>query len=546
MGLSGNTAVIGAPQDDDAGNNAGSAYTFAATGGPSLETTTIAYSYDPLYRLTSASYTGGITATYSYVYDSVGNMTAYTETVGTTSYTTTRAFNAANQLQAAYGGPYIYNESRFDYDNNGNLVRRYTPGTVGSDTFYTYDQRNLLSRVDYSSATCVPGYVDYEYDGAGNRVRQLSRATSCGYAPVLTTTYTNDILGLTQVLAASDGITTTSNLFGLDLISQDDGAQTCLLLADGLGSVRTEMAGGSIETVTTYEPYGKLLAQNGTSGTTYAFTGEQYDALTSLVYLRARYYNPNLKVFMSRDPFPGYAHRPSTQHDYVYVSNNPVNKTDSSGLCEEVGDESCWSLYEQIVRHFPESNNRLYFYNGQWVKLKRLPWARLREELNKQGQWQTAAEGAFGDCMVGRCPQMVPGSQNFALPDTGAVPGNRATTPSSLEALNWGVAHETMIRSAAIRYGVPPELVAGLLVAEIDLDYPRLNAIPDNAARWGYANQDTPLGCAVVDFFTDTNRKISILGRQIRPGDTAGGYSNVHHDTYVIVENYHSVQYSNP
>ncbi|HIE56529.1 MAG TPA: hypothetical protein EYP90_15395, partial [Chromatiaceae bacterium] len=73
MGLSGNTAVIGAPQDDDAGNNAGSAYTFAATGGPSLETTTIAYSYDPLYRLTSASYTGGITATYSYSYDAAGN-----------------------------------------------------------------------------------------------------------------------------------------------------------------------------------------------------------------------------------------------------------------------------------------------------------------------------------------------------------------------------------------------------------------------------------------------------------------------------------------
>lgn len=32
-GLSGSYAVVGAPQDDDAGSNAGSAYTFAASGG---------------------------------------------------------------------------------------------------------------------------------------------------------------------------------------------------------------------------------------------------------------------------------------------------------------------------------------------------------------------------------------------------------------------------------------------------------------------------------------------------------------------------------
>ncbi|NKQ35723.1 MAG: hypothetical protein HF973_08925 [Chloroflexi bacterium] len=33
VGLSGNQAVVGAPQDDDAGSNAGSAYTFVAAGG---------------------------------------------------------------------------------------------------------------------------------------------------------------------------------------------------------------------------------------------------------------------------------------------------------------------------------------------------------------------------------------------------------------------------------------------------------------------------------------------------------------------------------
>ena len=170
----------------------------------------------------------------------------------------------------------------------------------------------------------------------------------------LATTYTNDILGLTQVLLADDGATTTANLFGLDLIAQDDGSETRVLLADGLGSVRVEMVGGMVETTTTYDPYGKLLAQTGSSGTTYGFTGEQEDAATGLVYLRSRYYNPYLHLFQSRDPFVGYAKLPTSQNGYNYVSGNPVNRIDPTGLCAEFGDDGCWSVYEQIVHLCPE------------------------------------------------------------------------------------------------------------------------------------------------------------------------------------------------
>jgi hypothetical protein len=53
------------------------------------------------------------------------------------------------------------------------------------------------------------------------------------------------------------------NLFGLDLIGQDEGSQTRTLLADGLGSVRMEMVEDEITSVTTYGPYGNLLAQTG-------------------------------------------------------------------------------------------------------------------------------------------------------------------------------------------------------------------------------------------------------------------------------------------
>lgn len=164
-------------------------------------------------------------------------------------------------------------------------------------------------------------------NGDSNRLQQIDHT---GASPI-TTAYTNDIVRLSQVLVSDDGTTTTYNLFGLDLISQDDGAQIRTLLADSLGSIRLELVYTTIETATTYEPYGKVLAQTGATGTVYGFTGAQYDALTSLVYLRARYYNPSLKLFLSRDPFPGYVTLSISQNGYAYVHDNPVNLTDPSG-----------------------------------------------------------------------------------------------------------------------------------------------------------------------------------------------------------------------
>jgi RHS repeat-associated protein len=134
----------------------------------------------------------------------------------------------------------------------------------------------------------------------------------------------------------------------MDLIYQDDGSETRFLLADGLGSVRTEVVSDTVKSVTTYSPYGKVLDQTGTSGTVYGFTGEQHDSAASLLYLRARYYNPYLNQFQSRDPFPGYPTRPVSQHPYIYVSDNPVNGVDPGGLCEEQGDDRCWSYAEYM------------------------------------------------------------------------------------------------------------------------------------------------------------------------------------------------------
>ncbi|MCP4427818.1 MAG: hypothetical protein GY803_25325, partial [Chloroflexi bacterium] len=280
-----------------------------------MQRTVITYDYDPLYRLTEAVYTDDIAATHSYVYDAVGNMTAYTDTVGTETTSVSRTFNAANQLLASYHDTLPYDEKSYIYDGNGNLTLEDTVNFYGGEIRYTYNQRNLLTNFSIGAPIGIPPSTTYVYDGDGNRLREERHDDGIIYLTVIT--YTNDIVGLSQVLVADqetfpgNSIQTQTNLFGLDLIHQDDGTTTRTLLADGLGSVRMEMAAGAVETVTTYEPFGNLLARTGTSGTTYGFTGEQH---TGFLYLRARYYNPYLKAFLSRDPHPGSLGKPSTQH----------------------------------------------------------------------------------------------------------------------------------------------------------------------------------------------------------------------------------------
>ncbi|WP_285945622.1 RHS repeat-associated core domain-containing protein, partial [Thomasclavelia cocleata] len=54
-----------------------------------------------------------------------------------------------------------------------------------------------------------------------------------------------------------------------------------------------------------YDAYGSLLKQTGTTENDYLYTGEQYNALTGLYYLRARYMNPETGTFTSMDTYAG-------------------------------------------------------------------------------------------------------------------------------------------------------------------------------------------------------------------------------------------------
>lgn len=78
--------------------------------------------------------------------------------------------------------------------------------------------------------------------------------------------------------------------------------------------------------------FGKLRTGSTLSDNDFAFAGEQRDHETENSYLRARYYDSDTGRFTTKDPLPGSVGSPQSLNPYGYVGNNPVNRTDPTGM----------------------------------------------------------------------------------------------------------------------------------------------------------------------------------------------------------------------
>ncbi len=116
-----------------------------------------------------------------------------------------------------------------------------------------------------------------------------------------------------------------------------DGATLVLatyLHRDGLSSVRaiTSAAGVKIESAL-YKPFGEQsewLLPGNAAPETKGWIGERYDADAGLQYLNARYYDPELSLFLQPDWFEVTKAGVGTNR-FSYSFNDPVNKADPAG-----------------------------------------------------------------------------------------------------------------------------------------------------------------------------------------------------------------------
>ena len=278
-----------------------------------------AFGYDNLDRLTSATHP--LTLNQSFSYDAVGNR-----------LNNASLHNAGNQLTEDAGFTY-------QYDNNGNLTRK-TVKTSGVHTDYTYDAENRLVKVEEfaAGATTPAATSTYRYDGLGRRIEKVGNGQTRRYV------YDGE-----DILLEYDGTNTLQARYthgpGIDEpVAMTRGTATYFFHQDGLGSV-TDLTDSTASTVKTYsyDAWGNILQQTGTSENPYTYSGREFDAETELYYYRSRYYDPRTGRFLQPDSIG----LDGGINLYSYVEGNPTTYIDPLGF--KLTKAECAALRWQII-----------------------------------------------------------------------------------------------------------------------------------------------------------------------------------------------------
>ncbi len=300
-------------------------YTLDKIGNREKNTTqdlTNSYRYDAIYRLTQAltntpGYSTNTTATKGianavqqqkdyFSYDPVGNRLT---SANNRNYT----YGPANQLISENGTIY-------SYDKNGNLVQK---TTTTETTTYTWDFENRLINAATPSTTS-----EYAYDPFGRRIEK--KVTEGGITATTKYFYDNQ-----AILFDYDEFGAIGNRYihGPNIdepLVVTSGKDKYYYHADGLGSIiaLTDQSGKVVQNYE-YDSFGNLKDQKNRIKQPFTYTGREWDKEAGLYYYRARYYDPMDGRFINKDPI-GFGGGDVVL--YGYVQNNPVNRTDPSGL----------------------------------------------------------------------------------------------------------------------------------------------------------------------------------------------------------------------
>lgn len=320
---------------------------------------TVTYAYDAQNRLTSVTdWSNRVT---SYTWDAAGRLTGISRPNGTSRV---NEYTDADELDRFYeygvGQSALHAYARFGYDDDSRIDWRYRipqPQEINLPNFdATYDIDNRVET--WNSAPVahdldgnmtsgpLPGIADfvsysfdarnrltsvngtsYFYDAENNRIAQTDTSGTTNYV----IDPHGDALPRVLVRTKPDG-TITRYVYGIGLLYEvDDSDVASYYHFDQSGSTiaLTDVSGVVTDRVE-YSPYGTVTHRTGTTDTPYLYAGQfgiQAED-NGLLYMRARYYSPELKRFINSDP----ARFDGGLNWYAYANNSPLLFIDPTGL----------------------------------------------------------------------------------------------------------------------------------------------------------------------------------------------------------------------
>ena len=295
------------------------------------------YVYDALSRIVEEKHLADNTKI-CYTYDSLSRVTNRTvlnevdELISSENY----SYDAAGNITQAA-------DSCFQYDANNRL-------TVFNGDAVTYDlDGNMLSNgAEYDSANRLisAGNNIYTYNVEDVRIRNL-----CGEYD---TTYVyNTNCKLSQLLCKTTNGITTKYIYGLGLIGEEKCGEFKTYHFDYRGStVAITDECGNITDTFKYDTYGKMVEHIGNSFIIFGYNGRDgvVTDKNGLIYMRARYYSPEMRRFVNADIIHGEISDSTSLNRYAYVNGNPVSFVDPFGLSAERGNVQ-YDILQYIMKN---------------------------------------------------------------------------------------------------------------------------------------------------------------------------------------------------
>ena len=285
------------------------------------------YTYDEVGQLKKQETKNIISAiliNYNFSYNQSGIMTSET------GFDSQRYQNAGMAAQMGYISDNRLSEllsvGMNAYDADGNMNYGWVNGESRQ---LHYDIRNTLTGIIINDEEVTNDFY-YDYNPDNQRISKSENQFHTSFI-------VNPAATLEQVLMEADVNNTPQSwyVYGLGLIGRQDSAGNYQTYHyDYRGStVALSNTRGELTDRYYYAPFGELVKHEGSVEQPFSYNGRDgvmTDA-SGLYYMRARYYNPELKRFINRDVLLGDAMRSPSLNRYGYVQGNPAMLVDPKG-----------------------------------------------------------------------------------------------------------------------------------------------------------------------------------------------------------------------